>query len=135
MGQDFMFGRAIEGSKTPITAEERALIDSAIAAGRVTRVPQGASCSAGYRYDPKTGQLLAVDASGRLCGDAWLSQRNRAKRQAVEKARKAWTLHENGMPTDQIAARLGISGRTAERYIREARAAVGIMRGVARAAE
>ena len=62
-----------------VTEEERALIDEAVAAGRVTRVPMGASAfSRNYVWDPthKNSMKLQVvdDGSDRKPGYAWRRQ-------------------------------------------------------------
>ena len=62
-----------------VTEEERALIDEAVAAGRVTRVPMGASAfSRSYVWDPThkhSMKLQAVDdGSDRKPGFAWRRQ-------------------------------------------------------------
>ena len=66
-----------------VTEEERALIDEAVAAGRVTRVPMGASAfSRNYIWDSShksSMKLQAVDdGSDRKPGYAWRRQINEA---------------------------------------------------------
>lgn len=44
-----------------VTAEERGLIDAAVAGGRVRRIPQGVTALGEIRWDPEVGDLRYVD--------------------------------------------------------------------------
>ena len=62
-----------------VTEEERALIDEAVAAGRVTRVPMGSSAfSRTYVWNPKHKNSMKLqevdDGSDRRPGHAWRRQ-------------------------------------------------------------
>ena len=59
-----------------LTADERAAIDAALAAGRVTKVPQGASSALTYGY--VDGKLLALNADGAPMTQDEFRERQRA---------------------------------------------------------
>lgn len=76
-----------------ITAEERRLIDEAVAAGRVTRVPTGVSAfSQNYVWGPDRGgsmKLHPVDADpNRKPGQVWRRQIDEDGRLAGARGRK-----------------------------------------------
>ena len=78
---------------TRITTEERRMIDEAVASGRVTRVPTGASAfRQDYGWGPDRGgsmKLHPVDADpNRKPGQAWRRQISEESRLARARGRK-----------------------------------------------
>lgn len=101
-----------------LTAEERAAIDAAIAAGRVTKIPTGATSWAGYRW---TGsQLREIDADG-AAAQTWRGRNKGAEiRSGVRLRNRAAVAadHAAGRTAAEIAARHGISLECVYRHIR-----------------
>lgn len=118
MGQGkIVFGRAAE-DRIEVTPQERALIDAAVAAGKVRKVPQGVSGMPTTIYDQHLKKFITVYADGRrLHGSEIIGQRNsRIKR--IKRARAA-AMAAEGLPLDEIARRLGVSWTTICRYLDE----------------
>ena len=110
-----------------ITAAERALIDAAIAAGRVTRVEPGASALYDYQWCPKRADIVHKDiiAGIKRPPGYYLnklhhggtkrrppSDASGSKARPTGAAREAYLaqvreLHEAGVPRPEIAERLG----------------------------
>lgn len=101
-----------------ISAEARALIDQAIAAGRVTRVEQGVSGMPGYVYDPKQNQIVLRDPAVRAVRQSEMFRDGavalNAKRREARIARQAQAvrLRDEGWSNDRIAEALGVNKRT-----------------------
>jgi DNA-binding NarL/FixJ family response regulator len=101
------------GSLTP---EERAAIDAAIAAGKVTRVPMGGTSTTTYVWDGR--QLVTTDPDRR--GGQYANQRKSAARKnslgitpTVERRRaQLMSLKADGFSAQQIADRVGVSVQT-----------------------
>ena len=53
----------MNGTPDTISATERALIDAAIAKGRVEKIPTGKSSHSGYRFNGETNKLEAIEPS------------------------------------------------------------------------
>lgn len=109
-----------------ISPEARALIDEAIAAGRVTRVEQGVSGDPGYVYDPRWNQIVRrrpddPEATRAKTKAAMQSGRNKVNAQRAEDARVRRAdivqLLGEGKSRQEIADQLGIHRRTVGRLI------------------
>lgn len=104
-----------------ITKEERALIDAAIEADKVTRVPPGQSAIYDYQWCPKRHNLVHKDtAAGVKRAPGFFLNRTQnqgTKRRAPTYERELFLarvreMHEAGVPQTEIAERLGRSRST-----------------------
>lgn len=106
-----------------LTAQERALIDAAVEAGKVTRVPIGASRETTYVWCAKTNQLVRADglqmswkAQRRNNAKAALGKRNSVIIEAANKRRdEVERLAAAGMNRREIADALGVSFDTVKK--------------------
>ena len=101
-----------------LAPEERALIDAAVAAGRVTRVPTGASSWPGYRW---TGnQLREIDPDG-AAAQTWRGRNKGAEIRAGVSLRNRAAVaadHAAGRTVAEIAAIHGLSHECVYRHVR-----------------
>lgn len=100
-----------------ITPKERALIDQAIAEGRVTKVPPGVSGEPKYIY--VDGHLRSTDPEQDRRATGWTrtrrpkGARGRATRDILEARRaRVRELHLQGWSGPKIAAELGVNTQT-----------------------
>lgn len=109
-----------------ITPSERRLIDEAIQAGRVTKIPTGKVTFAGYTWDEKTRRVSRVDkkppsetfnAAATVARD----KLNKARAETAAKRRAvAVEMLRAGKTRRQIATAIGISYNTAKDIVYEA---------------
>lgn len=101
-----------------LAPEDRALIDAAVAAGRVTRVPTGVTSWAGYRW---TGsQLREIDADS-AAAQTWRGRNKGAEiRSGVRLRNRAAVAadHAAGRSAAEIAAAHGLSLECVYRHVR-----------------
>ena len=97
-----------------ISPDERALIDAALAAGRVQKLPMGGTAQPGYVWDGKTRKLVSTDpASAGWKG--WqrmftANRRARGETAAVDARRaKVASMVTDGTRSADIATALGVS--------------------------
>lgn len=95
-----------------ISAQERTLIDAAIADGKLTKVPEGANTQPEYRWCSKVRKLVQVDGMN----VSWRDGRKRVdwtRRPdviaAAARRHKIPALIERGMTGPMIAEELGVS--------------------------
>jgi hypothetical protein len=88
-----------------LSPQDRALIDAALAAGRVTVVPRGVSGLVAYVCDPATGKLVRDDGSA-AAPSAKVRRRSVDPRAGQRAARlhKLRALLERGASRDEIDA-------------------------------
>lgn len=100
----------------PLTPEELAAIDAAIAAGKIQHIPLGTFSACATETIPLREQIRRTANAGKA--------RNRAVAEAAaERAAKAMMLREEGLPTAEIAERLGLSVSTVNKYFEHVRGA------------
>ena len=94
-----------------ITSVERGMIDAAIAAGKVSRIPTGhTSVSTEYVWNPKIKRVVVANATPEqvVKKNSWAYRGGRTPSQAVmERKKKVLALVEEGLNTPQIAKKLG----------------------------
>lgn len=102
-----------------ISADDRALIAAAIAAGMVRRIPTGASAFPGYRWDEGRQTLVMARGPGSGAGAAPFGaqvEKNRANGDANMVA--VDHLGRKGLSCREIADRLGLSEVSVQRHRR-----------------
>lgn len=112
-------------------SNDRALIEAALAAGRVTKCPPHES-SVVYRYDPKfgfpiairrrfdpeTGQMIEVGPPGRSkCGEKALASAGQASvMRAQGRMERARAMFARGLTVEAVAEKIGVTAGTAQSY-------------------
>lgn len=112
------FGRNADYKRDTISEDERALIDAAIAAGKVQKIPTGQSAfEINYRWDGR--QLASIESEGwraatsrkkaKIRAKQEINQAAKAKREAIAKRREVVReMSAAGKSINQIAAHLGV---------------------------
>lgn len=91
-----------------LTPEERRLIDTAIARGRVRRIPRGVSGLQRYRW--KDGDLVAIEGGAAHAGRK--RRQSRAHRGVQARRAQVRVLFDRGLTGPAIAEALGVDLRT-----------------------
>jgi hypothetical protein len=96
-----------------LSPEEQRLIDEAIQAGRVTRVPVGVSAlEPEYRWCDKVRGLVPVEKGGASRSFGWPSRHRPDAQAAYHRRGRVKALHAEGLRPAQVAERLGVKVQT-----------------------
>lgn len=111
-----------------ITPEDRALIDEAIAAGKVQKIAYGETGFPGYKFDEKQNQLRIIDFDKTMAKrapstNAGLKRMNHFREEAARaREEHAHKLIANGHTMPQVAAMIGCNERSLRKILERSRA-------------